>query len=128
MRQSNTEPAPTDFIRSMKRLGFSRGEIYDTLTGAGLQGEEVELLMERVEINFQDMEFESKTSRLGSEVEEIFENRLNGTEIKMNSEFRILKRKLDSLESSIEGLLEQIIELQKICIEGEIEDGGGKRE
>lgn len=122
MLESDVEPAPVDFIRSMKRLGFSKEEIYDTLTGTGLDGEEVELLMDRVEINFQDMKFESRVSRLGEEVKTIFEDELREKDVELNSKFRILRRKMESLKSDIEKLEGRMVELQRICIKGKMSE------
>lgn len=104
-------------VRSMKRIGFSYAEIYDTLTGTGLSGGEVQLLLDRIETDFEDAKMESRDSRLGEEVEEVFEKKLKSFQIEVESNLRTLRQKIESLSTDLEILAERITELQKICAE-----------
>lgn len=96
----------------MKRQGFSKEDIYDTLTGAGIPGNEVQLLIDRIEIDFEDASMKSKTSRLGEEVKKIFSSELEKTKTELDSKIRILNESLKSAESGLERLEERIVELQ----------------
>ncbi len=62
--------APSDFIRSMLREGFSQDEIYDVLTGAGIPWEEAQLLIERVEAELHGAGFEPRTTQTKKIVDE----------------------------------------------------------
>ncbi|MEW6592726.1 MAG: hypothetical protein AB1305_03450 [Candidatus Hadarchaeota archaeon] len=61
-----------DVIQSMMREGFSRGDVYDVLTGTGLPGEQVQLMIDRVKADFEGAGLEPRTSRLAAEVERVF--------------------------------------------------------
>ncbi|KXB03508.1 hypothetical protein AKJ45_01425 [candidate division MSBL1 archaeon SCGC-AAA261F19] len=106
--------ASTDVIRSMRRLGFQRGEIYDTLTGTGLPGEEIQLLIDRVEAEFEDAQLEPRTSRLAEEVDEIFRARLEESKSEFKEKLRFLDYDLQSIKSEVKKLKERIVELQTI--------------
>ncbi len=113
MFDSGEDPTILDVVRSMKRLGFSYDEIYDILTGAGIPSGEVELLLDRIEADFDDAKLKSRKSRLGEEVRKIFDRQLKETKIEINSEIRTLKEKIKSTNAEIERLEERITELQK---------------
>ena len=84
MKNPDEKPTATDIIRVMRRIGFSREEIYDTLTGTGLKGGEVQRLMDRIEIDFEETEIKSRKSRLAIEMKDILDRKLEekGTKIK----------------------------------------------
>lgn len=108
--------ASTDVIRSMRRLGFQRGEIYDTLTGTGLPGEEIQLLIDRVEVEFEDARLEPRTSRLAEEVDRIFRARLEKSKSEFKEKLHSLDYALQSIKSEVEKLKDRIVELQTmIC-------------
>ncbi len=112
MFDSDENPTILDMVRSMKRIGFSYGEIYDILTGAGIPTGEAEILLDRIEADFDDAKLKSKKSRLGEEVRKIFTQQLKETKIELNSEIRILKEKIKSTNTELETLQEKITELQ----------------
>ncbi|MFN4133401.1 MAG: hypothetical protein ACK4GQ_03425 [Candidatus Hadarchaeales archaeon] len=64
----------SNIIRSMRREGYSTSEIYDVLTGAGLPWQEVHLLIERVELELQEMKFESRPDQLRRLLDEALAN------------------------------------------------------
>lgn len=115
MLDSREEITATDVTRSMKRLGFSHQEIYDTLTGVGIPGGEVQFLMDRIDDDFEDAELDSRTSRLAEEVEEIFSRELERSKVDLESKLQTLKRNLDDTSSDLERLEKRITELQGIC-------------
>lgn len=121
MLSSKEEFTATSVIRSMKRFGFPPGEIYDTLTGAGIQGGEVQLLMDRIEDDFEDAKIESRASRLGEEVEEIFQNKLRDVMVELRSELRSFKRDITSVSGKLDSLEDRVSELQGICTRGNLE-------
>ncbi len=111
---SDERPTILDVVRSMKRLGFSYEEIYDVLTSAGISSGEVELFLDRIEVDFDDIKIKSKKSRIGEELEKVFKHHLKKIKIEINSEIRILKEKIKSTNTGIERLEQRINELQKI--------------
>ena len=125
MFQSNSEPSIIDVIRSMKRTGFQYEEIYDTLTGAGISSEETELLLTRIETDFEDTQFDSKKTRLGKEVKDIFSTEMKKTKTEITSDIKFLKEKTKDLKSEIQNLNERIKELQKLTIQ-QTEQSHGK--
>lgn len=81
----------TDVIRSMIREGYSRDEVCDVLSGAGLHWQDVQLLLERVELELKGAGFRSRPSQ----VERAVEAALAETR-------QELLGKLDSLSQSLE--------------------------
>lgn len=117
MFDSEKEPMIIDVVRSMKRVGFSYEEVFDVLTGAGISGGELQLLLDRVEENFEDAKVESRASRLGKEVETIFDKKLGEVNIELESKFRTFNRKLEKMNNAIEILENRVSELQSVCCE-----------
>lgn len=115
MLDSGEEITATDVVRSMKRLGFSHQEVYDTLTGVGIPGGEVQFLMDRIDDEFEDAELESRVSRLAEETEDIFSRELKKSKVDLKSDLRVLKRKMKNLDSDLERLEERISELRGFC-------------
>lgn len=124
MLNSDKNTTATDVARSMRRLGFSREGIYDTLTGAGIPGGEVQLLLDRIEDEFEDTELESRISQLAEEVEKIFGSELEKFKIEFESSMRSVNEDLKSVLSCMESLENRIIELQGSCgrIKGNMEE------
>lgn len=114
--------AATDVIRSMRRLGFQRQEIYDTLTGTGLPGEEVQLLIDRVEAEFEDARLKPRTSQLGEEVDEIFRRRLEESKPEFEGKLHALNCNLRSMKNEVKKLKDQMIELQTLVCRNTTED------
>ena len=112
--KSNRGLAASDVIRSMKRLGFADDEIYDTLAGIGLPGEQVQLLIDRVSAEFHEAGLEPQTSRLASEVREIFKDALEETRLMLITRMDGLSRELQFVEAEIEKLGNRIVELQSL--------------
>jgi predicted site-specific integrase-resolvase len=120
--KSNRGLAASDVIRSMKRLGFANDEIYDTLAGIGLPGEQVQLLIDRVSAEFEEAELESQISRLGSEVREIFEEVLKKVQLALIAKMDSLSRELQFLKAEVSKLGNRVIESQSPA--GRIKDLG----
>ena len=106
--------AASDVIRSMKRLGFADDEIYDVLTGVGLPGEQVQLLIERVSAEFDEAKLEPRTSRLAVEVQRIFNDSIMGTKSEISTRMNALSDELQLIRSEIEKLSNRIVDLQSI--------------
>lgn len=113
--KSSKDITCTSIIRSMSRAGFSQEEIYDVITGTGISGDDVQLVLDRVKSDFEKIEFKSRTSRLSREVENIIDVKLEEASIEFNSKIRILGGKISSMESSLDRLENRMIELQSIC-------------
>jgi len=64
--------AASDVIRAMMRAGFSRDEIYDLLAEAGMKGEQVLFLMDRVAADFHELGIEPRLSKIAAEVGKLF--------------------------------------------------------
>lgn len=120
MRQSLTA---SDIIRSMTREGFSRDEIYDVLSGAGLPGEQVQLLIDRVGAEFHEAGLDSKPSRLAAEVGEVFERKFEELRHAALTRVDSLARQLELLRTEIEKLGRRVVELQSVT---QIRTLGGK--
>lgn len=88
----------------MMRAGFSHEEIYDVLTGVGLPGEQLQLLIDRVSADFNSAELEPRTSRLAVEVEKIIQK--YSTDIQHETSFRMeaVTRQLEMIKLEIEKL------------------------
>ena len=106
--------AASDVIRSMKRLGFANDEIYDVLTGVGLSGEQVQLLIERVSAEFDEAKLEPRTSRLAVEVQRIFNDSIMETKSEISTKMNALSDELQLIRSEIEKLSNRIVDLQSI--------------
>ncbi len=104
----------TDVIKSMKREGFSYEEIYDTLSGAGVKSDDLQILFDRIEEELEGMNFASRKSRLSREVEEIFELKLKNLKIELDSKFRILDSKVESAKEDLERLGSLLMEIRNI--------------
>jgi uncharacterized coiled-coil DUF342 family protein len=98
----------------MKRLGFADDEIYDVLTGVGLPGEQVQLLIERVSAEFDEAKLEPRTSRLVVEVQRIFNDSIMETKSEISTKMNALSDELQLIRSEIEKLSNRIVDLQSI--------------
>ena len=105
----------SDVIRSMMRLGFARDEIYDTLAGIGLPGEQVQLLMDRIAADFHEAKLEPQPSRLGREVREVFKFELEGARHELLAGVDSLSREVGLVKLELEKLGRRILELQSIA-------------
>lgn len=114
--KSNGGIAASDVIRSMKRLGFADDEVYDTLTGIGLPGEQVHLLIDRVSAEFQEAKLEPRTSRLGAEVREIFRETFDDARFALLARIDALSRELQLSRNELEKLNERVVELQALMV------------
>jgi len=103
--------AASDVIRSMMRAGFSRDEIYDVLVSVGLQGEQVQLLIDRVATGFQEVELESRPSRLAVEVEKIFRRTIDDMQHSVLTRMDLLARQLELIKTEIEKLENRLTEM-----------------
>jgi len=84
------------------REGFSRDEIYDVLAGMGLPGEQVQLMIDRVKMEFDGAGLVQRPYRLAAEVEKVFHEAFEDFQrdslIKLDS----ISRKLDSVLAKLE--------------------------
>lgn len=62
----------SDVVRAMMRAGYPRDEIYDMLVEAGLKGEQAQLLIERIIVEFDQRNLVSRPSRIAAEVSRLF--------------------------------------------------------
>lgn len=107
----------SDIIRSMMRVGFLRDEIYDVLSGVGLPGEQVQLLIDRVAAEFHGAGLEPRPSRLAAEVGEVFERRFEELHHAALNRVDFLARQLELLRTELEKLGRRVVELQSIIIQ-----------
>ena len=72
----------------MMRRGFQRGDIYNTIVGVGLPGEQVQLLLDRVQAEFEEANLASRASVLAEEISRKVDETIKEMEIKIISELR----------------------------------------
>ena len=108
--------AASDVIRSMMREGFSANETYDVLTSVGLQGEQVQLLIDRVAAEFHEAGLEPRTSRLGAEVGKLFTEAFEALEHGIGERVGTISRGLEFVKGELEKLGERVVELQSVVI------------
>jgi len=104
--------AASDVVRSMKREGFVDDEIYDVLTGIGLPGEQVQLLIDRVSAEFSEANREPRPTRLGAEVKQVFEEVLEETRHEILTRIDAFSRELMLTKNEVEKLGGRVFELQ----------------
>lgn len=104
--------AASDVIRSMMRAGFSRDEIYDVLTGVGLPGEQIQLLIDRVAAEFHEAKLEPRTSRLGAEVESVFREAFEELRHELFARMNSVAQELELVKVKLEKLGKRVVELQ----------------
>ncbi len=110
----------SDVIRSMMRMGFSHDEIYDMLTGVGLPGEQVQLLTDRVSVEFREAKLGSRTSRLGVEVERVFEGAFGELRCELFARMNSIARELEFIKVKLEKLGMRVVELQILVERGQL--------
>jgi uncharacterized protein (DUF111 family) len=103
--------AASDIVRSMKREGFLDEEIYDVLTGIGLPGEQVQLIIDRVSVEFSEAKLEPRTTRLGVEVKRVFEEALKEIQHEILTKIDTFSRELMLAKNEVEKLHKIILEL-----------------
>jgi hypothetical protein len=79
----------------MMREGFSRDETYDVLAGMGLPGEQVQLMIDRVKIEFEGAGLESRPYRLAVEVEKVFRETFEDSQRDLLTKLDSISRKID---------------------------------
>ncbi len=112
--------AASDVVRSMKREGFVDNEIYDVLTGIGLPGEQMQLLIDRVSAEFEEAGLEPRASRLGTEVREIFKEVLGEAQHTILSRVDEFSRELQLVKGELEKLGARIVALQSTTTRGHV--------
>ena len=103
--------AASDIVRSMKREGFSDEEIYDVLTGIGLPGEQVQLIIDRVSAEFSEAKLEPRTTRLGTEMKRVFEEALKEIQHEILTKIDAFSRELALTKNEVEKLHKIILEI-----------------
>jgi len=109
---ANGGVAASDVVRSMKREGFADEEIYDVLTGTGLFGEQVQLLIDRIAAEFEEAKLEPKPSRLGVEVSKMFKAEFEDFKHGLTTRIDSLSHGLGFLKVELEKLGRRVVELQ----------------
>jgi hypothetical protein len=84
------------------------------LSGVGLPGEQVQLLIDRVAAEFHGAGLESKPSRIAAEVEEVFERKFEELRHAALTRVDSLTHQLELLHTEIEKLGRRVVELQSI--------------
>lgn len=112
--------AASDVIRSMMRIGFAHDEIYDVLTGVGLPGEQVQLLIDRVSAEFREAKLESQSSRLGAEVSEVFRAELADVQHEMVTQIDRISRELELVKGELKKLGNRVVKLQSMMIRAHV--------
>lgn len=118
--RSNDGVVASDVIRSMMRLGFVRDEIYDVLAGLGLPGEQVQLLIDRVAVEFYEIKLEPQPSRLAVEVTSVFEKALAGLQHTLLTQIDSIPRELESVKLELEKLGMRVVELQALLARADV--------
>jgi hypothetical protein len=108
--------AASDIVRSMKREGFADEEIYDVLAGIGLPGEQVQLIIDRVSAEFSEAKLEPRTTRLGGEMKQVFEEALKETRHEILTKIDVFSRELMLAKNEVEKLHKIILELQNMTL------------
>ena len=106
----------SDIVRSMMRVGFSHDEIYDVLTGVGLPGDQVQLLIDRVSAEFHDAGLEPQTSRLAKEVQNIFKIELDEALENVSLRMSSISREMELIKVELEKLSKRVVDLQKLIV------------
>ena len=103
--------AASDIIRSMTRAGFSRDCIYDLLTEAGLHGEQVQLLIDRIAAEFHEAGIQPKPSRIATEVRSLFQETVDDLRHDIFSRAdsfalrqEVIKNEIEKLKQKFDGL------------------------
>jgi len=112
--------AASDVIRSMMRMGFSHDEIYDVLIGIGLPGEQIQLLTDRVSAELHEAKLEPRTSRLGVEVERVFEGAFEELRHELFARMSSIARELEFVKVKLEKLGMRVVELQTFVERGQL--------
>ena len=102
--------AASDIVRSMKREGFLDEEIYDVLTGIGLPGEHVQLIIDRVSAEFSEAKLEPRTTRLGVEVKRVFDEALKEIQHEILTKIDTFSRELALTKNEVAKLHSMILE------------------
>lgn len=117
--------AALDVIRSMMRTGFSHDEIYDVLTGVGLPGEQIQLLIDRVSAEFHEAKLEPRTSRLGVEVERVFREAFEEVRHELFVRMDLVARELELIKVEFEKIGKRVVELQTLIERGQLSSTSG---
>jgi hypothetical protein len=113
----------------MTREGFSRDEIYDVLSGIGLPGEQVQLLIDRVAAEFHEAGLDPKPSRIGAEVGRVFEEKFEELRHAALTRVDSLAHQLELLRTEIRKLRRRMVELQSMRMArdfGRVKKNGGE--
>ncbi|MFH1821621.1 MAG: hypothetical protein ABH852_04175 [Methanobacteriota archaeon] len=106
--------AASDIIRSMMRAGFSRDDVYDLLTEAGLHGEQVQLLIDRVAAEFHEVEMQPRPSRIAIEVRRLFQEAVEDLRHEIFSRADLFALQQEVIKTEVEKLRQMVAGLQPI--------------
>lgn len=121
MFDSKNDFSISKIAKSMKRQGFSQTEIYDIFTGAGLPRKEIQLLLDRIDMEYEKDGLDPKPTRLGKEVKTIFKDEMKKIKTDLMSENRIIKGKINKANKLLENLEERVNSLEAL-ISADFED------
>ncbi|WP_428085189.1 hypothetical protein [Candidatus Hadarchaeum sp.] len=103
--------AASDIIRAMLRAGYPTNEIYDLLVEAGLKGEQVQLLIERVALEFGQANMEPRPSRTVAELSRFFLDPFNNFAQEIRSQVELFSLKQEMMGKEIENLKQLLVVL-----------------
>ncbi len=100
----------------MMRAGYPPYEIYDVLSGVGIPGDQVQLLIDRVAAEFHDAGLEPQPSRLAKEVQSIFRIELDEALENVSLRMSSVSREMELIKVELEKLSKRVIDLQKLIV------------
>ncbi|MEM4724653.1 MAG: hypothetical protein QXP01_06545 [Candidatus Hadarchaeum sp.] len=103
--------AASDIVRAMMRAGYPRGEIYDLLVETGLNGEQAQLLIERVAVELHMTNIESRPSRVAAEVSKVFLDTFNNFIQETRSRDDLFSLKQNIIINELEKLRQALTQL-----------------
>lgn len=96
----------------MMREGFSHGEIYDILTNVGLPGEQVQLIMDRVAVEFRSASIRPRPSRLAEEVGTTFREVMDDFKHETFTRMDSITHRLELVDTNLRRLVGFLVELR----------------
>lgn len=98
----------------MMHAGFSRDEMYDLMTEVGLQGEQVQLMIDRVAAEFHGTEMRPRPSRIANEVERVFQEAIEELKHEMFSRANSFALQQEIIKTELEKMKQGFTNLQAI--------------
>ncbi len=86
------------------RAGFSHEEIYDVVSSAGVPGEQLQLLIDRIASDFHDAKIEPRPCQLATEVEAITNRQMEDLRNDILAKIDMLARQVEMVKLELEKL------------------------